>query len=80
LAELEAQVNNVIGPDNKKQSCNKNTDGEMLIQMYQSRLNLAMGSRFEIKPYQVVITDLDLNGFCGFQVAEKIQMMFLDAI
>ena len=57
-----------------------NTNGEQIIQMYQSRLNLAIGSRFQIKPYQVVITDIDLGGFCGFQIADKIQMMFLDAI
>ena len=57
-----------------------NTNGEQIIQMYQSRLNLAIGSRFEIKPYQVVITDIDLGGFCGFKIADKIQMMFLDMI
>ena len=72
LRELEIQVSNVIGPDNKKQSCNMNTNGEQIIQMYQSRLNLAIGSRFQIKPYQVVITDIDLGGFCGFQIADKI--------
>ena len=66
LRELEIQVSNVIGPDNKKQGCNMNTNGEQIIQMYQRRLNLAIGSRFEIKPYQVVITDIDLGGFCGF--------------
>lgn len=66
LKGLEGQVRYVKGPDGKYQICDYAQGGNKLIDKYQARMQLAISSNFEIRPFLVVITDLHMPGMTGF--------------
>lgn len=78
LQDLERILKKVIGPDDKYQVVTSATDGNLLVQMYQKRLDMAIESNWAIKPYSVIITDLHMPGLSGLQAIEMIQKAFFN--
>ena len=65
LKDLVGHMSYIKGPDMKYQSCDFTDDGTSLVQMYKDRLQLAKESNWNIKPYQVIITDLHMPSLNG---------------
>ena len=55
-------------------------DGRELVKIYKERLNLTTQSYWKIRPYTVIITDLHMPGFSGFEAVSAITQAFEDAL
>ena len=59
----------MIGPDNRVQPVSVCADATSIVELYKQRLEISLKSKFEVKPFKVVIADLEPS---GLQVAEKV--------